>query len=170
MHSRRRRARKTAAAASVEAVLVLPVFALALLGVIFLHKLYVARCDARGLARRCALEYAMNGCHRVPEGCGDALSPLRLDAGAAEASRLRNGSGNADSFGILDVPLIGDAIDALFGSATRARVEREVPRPWRSEPARALGEFTVLCNERPRDVGSAVQRVFCDMIPVVQCP
>lgn len=57
-----RRARERAAA-SVEAVVALPVLILLLFGVMYVASSATARHDAEGLARTCAWKYAQSGCH-----------------------------------------------------------------------------------------------------------
>jgi hypothetical protein len=153
----------------VEAALVLPVFALLLIALLFLLRWYQARDDARGLARRCAFEHAIHGCTDIPPGCAEVLAGARNSGDRVEAQALRGAAAAGDSFGVLDLPLISDAIDTLFGSATRAQVARRVRRPWDSAEARASGDFVVLCNDRPREVGPAIKQVFCDRVPAIQC-
>jgi hypothetical protein len=160
-----------AGVASVEAALVLPVLGLALIGVMFLRQLHAAQDEARRLARRCALEFATAGCEpaRTTPECRDVLSSTQLASGGADARRLRQAAGDRDTFGVFDLPLISEAIAGLFGTAVRAEVAREVSGPWAAAPAQVTVAYAVLCNDRPRDVGAAIERVFCEMVPVVKC-
>jgi hypothetical protein len=161
---------RTSGVASIEAVLLLPVFAIMLASVFFVGRLQLARAHARGDARRCALEHAVSGCGAAPPGCENLLHEQRQDPHANEAANLRARAAQSDSFGVLErVPLIGDAIDALFGTTTRARAEREVPLPWGKARAQVVASVTVICNERPRDVGTAIADVFCDRLPLLHC-
>ena len=155
-------------AAAIEAMIVLPLFAICLGGVFFIERLYRAHEQVRMAARRCALEYAVGGCAAMPPGCEPSLAAsdtLSQDSGA-----LRTAVAADDSFGVFErIPLLGDALDALFGKAVSARAKTSVLVPWSAQRRVVTGEFAVLCNARPRNVGRAIRDVFCEQLPVLSC-
>ncbi len=66
--------RKTRGAASVEAVVALPVFIILFIGMFYLRELTGARLAADQEARRCSWEYALtNNCAAVPVGCENVV-------------------------------------------------------------------------------------------------
>jgi hypothetical protein len=169
-HRSSTRALRLRGAASIEAALLLPVFAIVLCALFFIGRLYLARAETRAAARRCAFVHAARGCAEPPPSCGQVLDADRGERAPSEAAALRARTSRHDRFGVLSrVPLLGEAIDGLSGTAFHARVERSVARPWGAAPAEVTGTAAVLCNERPRNVATAVRRVFCDALPVLKC-
>ena len=142
-------------AATVEAVILLPTLVILLLGARFIARRYEAEVRALREARTCAVRFAYGGCREMPAGCAaslvdpsgttspdDAMAGISRQLADAEASVKRLSS----------VPVLGNAIDALFGQ--KARSERSVvfEGPERSSKTRALVRGSVLfpCNELPR--------------------
>jgi hypothetical protein len=149
--------------------LLVPVFAIVLAAVFFVGHFYLALAEVRASARRCAFTYAAGGCADVPPDCPHPQAQHRRSADD-EAATLSAAVAQNDVFGVLShIPLLGDAIDALFGASTGVRVERDIALPWQRGAARAVGTTTVSCNERPRDVAAAIRQVFCDRLPLLDC-
>jgi hypothetical protein len=160
-------------AAMIEAVVVLPVLLLALFAVGFMRERYLGRQQAALAARRCAWAHAIGGCGEVPPpGCSAAALAASSDdpdtAAIMSAARANAGTSKIDVFN--DVPVLGEALDGLFGTHTGARAVTETTVPWnRSLRVVDRTELIVLCNERPRDVLAAAQNVFCRNVPLVPC-
>jgi hypothetical protein len=161
------------AAAMVEAVIVAPVLGILLIGSLFLYQWYINGQQARLVARRCAWEHAMTGCgNPPPAGCERYLGATAA-ASDPQADQLRALADDANRGGgesvLSHVPLLGNAIDGLFGTTTQADVGREVQAPWGKPKIQVRGEMVVLCNTQPVDVGDAIEKIFCDALPIVAC-
>jgi hypothetical protein len=160
----------------IEAVIVVPVLGILLVGSMFLYHVYKDTQELRLTARRCAWQHAMAGCgDKLPAGCdaylgGASLAPAG-DADSAQLRGLTEGSGSeaVGSSVLSDVPLLGDAIDGLFGTITIARGERDIPTPWSGQARKARGEMAVLCNTQPVDIEAEVQKMFCKLVPLGDC-
>lgn len=160
----------------VEAVIVVPVLGILLIGSMFMHRYYITTQELRLTARRCAWQHAMAGCgDKLPAGCdgylGGASSATPGDADSAQLRGLTEGSSaQPDDGGVLsDIPLLGDAIDALFGTTTIARGERDLPTPWSGQARKAHGEMAVLCNTHPVDIEAEIEKMFCKLVPLGDC-
>jgi hypothetical protein len=160
----------------IEAVMVAPVLGILLIGSMFMYRFYMDTQELRLTARRCAWQHAMAGCgDKLPAGCeaylGGASSAPAGDADSAQLRGLTDGSGgDAGGDGVLsDIPLLGDAIDGLFGTTTIARGERDIPTPWSGQARKARGEMAVLCNTQPVDIEAEVEKMFCNLVPLGDC-
>jgi hypothetical protein len=149
----------------VEAVILLPVLAVILFGVLFVQARGTTTQRARATARRCAWQHAVGGCGAIPEGCGAATHE------AAEATPGAGGESapdadapieavSAEAHTVLDFPILGDAIDGLFGAATRFTVSQDVERGGFS--GKAAGRVYLVCNATPATPWTIVKDVFCD--------
>ena len=151
----------------VEAVIVLPVLAILLFGILYVKAFAIAQQSARVTARRCAWQHAMNGCGEIPAGCEN------LDHAASKRAASAVGEAAADADGALDkvidkaagtglpfaLPLIGDALEGLFGAATQFTASREVRRG--RDTVEAQGRFYLLCNAKPMSPRKAIETLFC---------
>jgi hypothetical protein len=157
----------------IEAVIVLPVLLLTLFAVGFVRDRYLGRQQAGLAARRCAWAHAIGGCGEAPPGCSAARPGARDDdpdsLAIMTAARANAGSSEIDVFD--HIPVLGNAINELFGTQTGASAVTETAVPWsRTVAVVDRSELVVLCNERPRDVLRAAQNVFCTHVPLVPCP
>ncbi len=159
----------------VEAVILLPVFAVILSGIAYVQAYAMAEQGARVAARRCAWEHAMNGCDEIPAGCGEhghsaestGAGPDESDAStAADAAAVVDGVIAASSNSGLPfaLPLIGPALEGLFGSATQFTVTREVRVGGYATSAK--GHFYLLCNAKPTSPAEAIKSAFCEATPL----
>jgi hypothetical protein len=157
----------------LEAVIVVPVLGILLVASLFLFKWYLGGQHARVLARRCAWEHAMSGCgDTLPPGCDGVLAAASSGptTESVQLKALADGSApNSSTGGLSEVPLLGDALDALFGTSTVAEAKRRVRLPWRTDAIDARGKMVVLCNTQPIEIGAAIEELFCDALPVVDC-
>lgn len=178
-HPLRARLRRTIRArhgvAMVEAVIMLPVLGLLLVGTLFMRERYLAKQQVQLQARQCAWQYAMAGCTGdPPAGCG-AESRLDRDADAeADDSAMMSSAhtkGGGGDFNVFDeVPLLGDALHALLGTKTSFESTIEVRVPWQKDMAyRAEGKFVVMCNTKPREAPEVAKDVLCSLVPGVKC-
>jgi hypothetical protein len=169
-HKQSKRALK--GAAMVEAVIALPLLGLLLVTMPALHERHATRQKTLAAARECAFAHALNGCSDVPAACVEPPGSTRAPVPAAEADPAAIARAIAgDEFGVFDeLPLIGEALGALLGETTEARVSVQLrPRGREKEAARIESAMVLVCNERPRDVLAIARATFCDRIPLIDC-
>lgn len=166
--SSKRPRRTRAGAATVEAVILIPVLAVLWFGILYEQAHAAARQRARATARRCAWTHAVGGCDETPSDCEGLVhtaeraptpadAPDDADADKAAESVIAEGLGA----GVLDdVPLLGPALDGLLGPATEFTAARSVERAGFAGTAR--GRFHLLCNAKPQEPRAAVGTMFCD--------
>jgi hypothetical protein len=170
--SQKRSSRAREGAAVVEAVIALPLLGLLLVTMPVVHEQHASRQQALATARNCAFAHALNGCTDVPAACptppGSTPAPTP-DREHDAVAIARETAG--DELGVFDeLPLIGEALDALLGETTEARASIELRRRHpEEEPARVEGALTLACNERPRNVLAIARAAFCDRIPLIDC-
>jgi hypothetical protein len=164
------RSRRQRGAATVEAVIMLPVFVFMLLAVQHEARLYVTALRATSTARRCAFGHAMSGCVRVPEGCpgvgtrttgtADDISKEADEEAAVAlgvASRIGRPFGSLSSF-----PILGGALTGLFGERTETRVQGsfEGHLPGDRDERHVTGYYVLACNVAPREGGAVADELF----------
>jgi hypothetical protein len=157
MKCRRHRCR---GAASVEAVVVLPIFVIVFISLFYLRDIAVTKQAAEEHARMCAWLHSANNCpEEVPAGCEDVLAPASAPSviapGVEEAfndgvKRLEQGetpSGGKLVSGAI-APLIGSALEAAFGRATEADAQRTVEKPvlFGGGQRTVRGRYHLACN------------------------
>jgi len=153
----------------VEAVIMLPVFILILFGVLFAARMAETRQAALMAARACAWRYADAGCRPV-EGCEQVIV-ASADTGIDNDIRQRV---EAESFldTMTEIPLLGPAVEGIFGSAAVADAGRTVERPTvlGGGAIEIRGSYYLMCNERERTLGGLLREAFCsvaDAFPAV---
>jgi hypothetical protein len=156
----------------IEAVIALPVLLLTLFAVGFMRERYLGRQQSALAARRCAWAHAISGCGEAPPDCSASVLGATADDPDSlvimSAARANAGTSTIDVFD--DVPVLGAAINGLFGTQTGASSVSATAVPWnRSLRVVDRTQLVVLCNERPRDVLAAAQNVFCRNVPLVPC-
>jgi hypothetical protein len=147
--------------ALVEAVISLPVFAVALAGVVALNGMYTAKLEAKARARRMAWLQADSG------ECPDQ-SCRSGECGRVE-SEIR--AGGLDEFLAVDSSqfslggFVGDLGAYLLGKTTNGvgLAEELMPRMLGSGAASQRGVTTLLCNttQRSTDTGGSVLEHAC---------
>jgi hypothetical protein len=149
----------------VEGVILLPVLAILWLGVRYLAEVQHASALARLEARRCAWQHALHGCETPPPGCNAAVERQQTAVPGAPdlAADVRAQAGPLPHDPFTSIPVLGDALAALFGTTTHARLDREVASPFSSEPVRVSATFVVLCNEQPRTASDVARTAFCEV-------
>jgi hypothetical protein len=163
-----------AGVATVEAVIMLPVLGMLLVGTLFLHRLYSAHEKALIFARRCAFEYAVNGCTQVPVSCLEQPTADQTEEGKQRSNEIVSNARPREDhrFDVLsDVPVIGNAIDSLFGTTARGSAAMAVAMPWPDGPSvQGSVQISLACNERDHDdVVHEIEQVFCKYLPVLDC-
>jgi hypothetical protein len=155
--------------ALVEAVISLPVFVVALAGVVALNGMYTAKLEAKSRARRMAWLQADSGecpAQSCRSGeCGRVESEIRVggldELLAVDSSQLLAVDSSQFSLG----RFVGDLGAYLLGKATNGvgLAEALMPRLLGSGAASQRGVTTLLCNTTPRstDTGGSVLEHAC---------
>lgn len=169
---RRSRAR---GAASVEALVALPVLILIFISLMYVRDLVVQKQAAEMQARSCAWQYAMGNCQQVPAGCAGVLSSPKTEDGHASPElydALKEGKDDAlrgdDGTGIVEHivgSLLGPALESAFGRSVNASTSRAVDRPALYGPGTTTvsGKTHLACNlmpETPEDVAKDAWTLF----------
>ncbi len=136
-----RRMRRMQGSASVEIVVMLPVFISLFAGVLWLHRSGSAVQSAGAMARGCAWAHALQGCpDTLPEVCSEL--GVRSKAHGGEVEQLED----TGWFGTLNsIPVLGAAVRGVFGHAhiISASVSNET---FAGEAATSSSRQYVLCN------------------------
>jgi hypothetical protein len=152
-------------AASLEAVILLPVFILIFAGIQYVETLWENKQQALLQARKCAWLYANAGCDQgqLPPDC--VRSTPDAD-GLPERNALAESTDGGVLDGLTDVPLIGPAIEGLFANAFNSLSSREIqPPPLLGERAfEVVGIYYLMCNERERDMLDLFKGAFCSFV------
>ncbi|MGD8858904.1 MAG: hypothetical protein PVI30_02765 [Myxococcales bacterium] len=169
----------------VEAVILVPFLGLVLLAVIFVASVHREAGEARLLARRCAWQYALEGCVEgaIPDGCEQVLSsPAWRPPEDAEtrdkldAARDMSDASEVDETGTLE-DLLDMALRTVLGEIVVARARRSVTQPFSTGDGSGPGDdgppatrhvgghAALLCNSRPIDVAGALSDAFRALMP-----
>jgi hypothetical protein len=141
-------------AASVEAVVVLPIFLVLFISVFYVRDQVLTKQAAQERARTCAWLYSANNCEfdekLMPAECKDVVveAPIGSDAAKAATDKL-----TGDGF-FHDVvsKLIDTALEDAFGRAIDVKVQREVARPtlYGGKSTTLSGDYHLACNLKPK--------------------
>jgi hypothetical protein len=152
-------------AASVEAVVALPVFALLFVGILYLDARFTARNDAEGQARSCAWLYSAANCANVPVEC-EGIVTTRTTSGLvpdAVANAVNGGDGKLRSMGALVTNivdgLLGRALGGVFGRSLDAAATRTVERPmvFGGRTIAVVGRYYLPCNLEAEEAESVAK-------------
>lgn len=166
--------------ASVEAVIVLPVFVILFVGIFFARDLQAAKLASEQQARRCAWEYSYTGCdpdHR-PSGCTvpDADQPLagdlsevidRVNLDDQSLSTIQGDLG----LGKVVRDLIRDQVVSRLAAAlthdieATTTVERERPNLFGAGKTVIDGKYRLACNLRPQTPAQLLDTAWHKLMP-----
>lgn len=168
-HSRR-------GAASVEAIIALPVLILILASLYLMRDQVVSKQAAEMQARSCAWLFSMKNCRLedVPESCRNVLQITNKSGNATpELDRAIRGGKDAalrgrDTTGVVETivgSLLGPALEAAFGRSVDATVKHTVDRPalYGGGTLTVSGSTHLACNltpETPEDVAKDAWNLF----------
>jgi hypothetical protein len=141
-------------AASVEAVVVLPIFLVLFISVFYVRDQVITKQAAQERARTCAWLYSANNCefdeNLMPAECKDVVSevPIASDAAKAITDKL-TGDG---FFQDIVSKMIDSALEDAFGRAIDVTVQRSVERPalYGGNSQAMTGEYHLACNLKPK--------------------
>lgn len=142
--------------ASIEIVVMLPLFVLLLLAVYHLHTSGTAALLAAEQSRGCAFQYAVTGCAGVDglELCKGAYASKGADVKRESDARNRAGDelnreldrNESILDKVEDIPVLGGLVRMLFGEGALASSEREAPRFMGRESLALRSTYYVVCN------------------------
>jgi len=141
-------------AASVEAVVILPVLIILFVSVTYIRNQVLAQQAADNKARSCAWAYSANNCEAVPAGCEELVKPVT--AGTGVASKVSDAlSSSAGWIGPVIKPVIEAVLDPVlenvFGRALEANTVVAFERPglFGGGTQSARGKYRLACNIKP---------------------
>ncbi|HEY5955670.1 MAG TPA: TadE family protein [Polyangiaceae bacterium] len=160
--------------ASVEGVVVLPVFVILFIGAMFFKSLSHGKLEADQIARSCAWQYSNDGCADVPPDCGDVVNndPVGLTYGDVSTA-WSDGVTKLEHAGVSSwiVDSLADTVlDALAKALTEnlsaeKRIELERPHLFGGGITHATGKYHVACNLKSRTQKDIVDKVWSFLIP-----
>lgn len=170
----------TRGAASVEAVIVLPLFVILFVGIFWIRDRQEAKLIADQEARRCAWTYSALGCDdsKIPPGCVMRDANLQLDGDlsipyesvSTSVSSLATNRGDL-GLGNFVKNLILDNVVARLGEAlthnteATAALERERPDLFGGGQAIVSGKYRLACNLKSHTPDSLLDAAWKKLMP-----
>lgn len=164
---RRRRGKCAIGVATVEALVALPVLVLLFIGAHYLADLTRATSDTRTQARMCAWLYSANNCQTddsgnptgVPQECVKVLSQKSAVTWDSPELRSAGSTLTGGAVGGFVKRILQPVLDAVFGDAASAHVERAVHRPlvFGGSTTAIAGNYRIACNVSETTLGSAAK-------------
>lgn len=164
-------------AASVEAVVVLPVFVILFVGMFFVRDLNATRLAADEEVRRCSWEYALaNDCGYKPAGCGEVVGDAQHGPLTPDLDKLFNdfgkGSQSVGTKGFQAVQRILEhfVVDYLAQAVTRRfdankSIERDRPNLFGGGKTRVSGKYGLSCNVPAQGQNSVMTTIWDQFKP-----
>lgn len=147
--------------ASVEAVIVLPFFAILFITVYYVRHDLLARQTAEIHARSCAWAYSANNCALVPVGCENELHDVWEGEAFSEeiVTTLNLGDGLIKDAIVF---VLDPVLKAVFGKALNAKTKTSFERPalYGGGTATAHGTYHLACNLQHKDLGDVASDVW----------
>lgn len=171
--SRRTRMRRRGSA-SVEIVVMLPVFVILFAGVYHLHASGSAALVAAERARGCAWQYAVNGCESVAKAelCRDAQAAKGDDVKAESDARTEGSDETSEELArnesvfdrIEDIPVLGALVRTLFGEGAVAVARTAAPRFMQRESDSMEKTYYIVCNTVSKGWGDLIRDQVCGVV------
>jgi len=172
--------------ATVEAVVVLPVFVIIFISLFYVRDIAVSKQAAEEHARTCAWLYSAQDCEgAIPTGCDDVLTNApapsiiapdvgkafhdgldALEQGAKDGKAPSRATGGKLVSGAI-APLLGSALEAAFGRAIDAKTEHPVQRPelFGGGQRAIQGHYHLACNLHPTTPGKVAEDAWKKIRP-----
>jgi len=175
--NRRRKAKR--GAASVEAVIALPVFVIIFLGLFYVRDQAIAKQQAEQQARTCAWLWSAQDCEgAIPAGCEgvlheanapDVAPPDLKRALDRQLDRVKHGDSVSAGDAVMSIigPTLGNALEAAFGNATEATTTRQVTRSRLFGPGQktVTGQYRLACNLHPTTLPQVAEDAWSKITP-----
>lgn len=163
-----RKTQKTRGTATVEAVVMLPVLILLLLGVGYTSRAFSYSLESNDLARLCAQRYAIMGCkhaERLPTECQGAFSKTKDPPlpDSDETAKLKNAENDEDvQKATSRSTLLTKILDSLFGKGVIAKTKANVTRPGMlgGGTSPVYSSSYALCNTVPVPADNLAKELF----------
>lgn len=170
----------TRGAASVEAVIVLPLFVSLFVGIFWVRDRQEAKLIADQEARRCAWTYSALGCDKdhIPDGCEVQDASLQLDGDLSipyetVASSVNAMSSNRGDLGLGDFVknLLLDKVVARLGDAlthnieATKRLELERPSMFGGGQVVVSGKYRLACNLKSYTPDALLDEAWRKLMP-----
>lgn len=157
MHRTTQQTKRQHGTASLEALLVLPLFLLLWIGIHHMNRVHAGVLSTRGQARGCAWRYSNGGCRGdLPAACSATGAELS-DASEAEQSMLDTAMQNG---------VLRWAFEGLLGASITVHTSREVTQHAMlgEGPVNVGSSLYLLCNERNRTMIEIGHDTTCSML------
>jgi len=165
--------------ATVEAVVVLPVFVIIFISLLYVRDIAVTKQAAEEQARTCAWLYTARDCEgAMPAGCDhvltDAPAPSVIAPDVDKAfndglDALKSGETPAGGKLVSDAiaPLVGSALEAAFGRAIEANTVHAVERPglFGGGQRTVKGRYHLACNLPHTTAGKVAEDAWVKIRP-----
>jgi hypothetical protein len=142
--------------ASLEALMVLPLFLVLWIGIHHMNRVHAGVLATRGQARSCAWRYSNGGCRgELPAECSAAGS--ESEANEAEQSMLDAAMQNS---------VLRWAFEGIVGASVNVQTSREVTQHamFGEGPVNVGSSLYLLCNERNRTMTEIGHDTTCSML------
>ena len=147
--------------ASVEIVVMLPVFILLLACVYYLLDQGQAKAEASSTARRCAWSYAVSGCQQKPPGCDGASMREEGAEDDPEAQDTQGEQREGTMDKIAGIPVVGPIVQGMVGEGFRVTATAEARAAVTAdEKAAVRSDYYLLCNTVSQGWGDMIKRMF----------
>jgi hypothetical protein len=170
MANRKGSRRNVRGAASVEAVVVLPVFIILFVAVLFIRDLAGSKLAADETARRCAWQYSANSCSAIPAGCEEVLKGVHRGSMDTDLSntvntlegKLATGSTVKDAIKELVQTMVTDELANYLTLSLDSRKTVELNRPalFGGGTIQVLGKYRLACNIQEKNSGDLAAEVW----------
>jgi hypothetical protein len=163
-----RRYRLVRGAASVEAVIVLPLLVLLFVAVSYTRTSVVERQQVQAQARTCAWLYSANNCDAIPPGCDGVLTSGVSNGRAGQIFQQAikdSGQGRSQpggAIGSIVEDLMKKVLDEALGRALDSNARTQVERPGLlgGGTVTAMGHYHLVCNLKPQQPTDIVSDVW----------
>jgi hypothetical protein len=170
---KRRRARR-AGTASVEIVVMLPLFIVLFAAVYHLHATGSAALLAAEQSRACAWQFAVSGCEDASkvELCKGVLASKGADVKGESDARVQGGDEAGAELDrsksmldkIEDIPVLGGLVRMLFGEGAVASARADAPRFMKAETVPLEKSYYIVCNTVSKSWGDLIKDQVCAVV------
>ena len=153
--------------ASVEAVIVLPVFIIIFVSVFYVRGQVFSRQAAETKARTCAWAYSMKNCSEIPPGCEGVLQVVS-GAGQVDGKIEKALSGATGGLvGPVIAKVLEPALKAAFGRSLDASTQESYQRPalYGGGTATSSGSYHLACNLTPETALEVAKDAWNTLMP-----
>ena len=150
--------------ASVETVIVLPVFIIAFASVFYVRNVVTAKQAAESKARTCAWLYSAANCDRsalTPE-CAEVLQDTSNAGSLVDPIKKELNRARITPIDQVITSVLDPIVEAVFGSGVNARVSTEYERPpiYGGGRGTAIASYHLACNVERRTITDVAREAW----------